>query len=173
MKKFLITILILAFLVGGGALGAYIYRSNKRNSNPVNVYSVSNWLGNYYDMETSLSGNIVLSDEQTVYIERDKIIKEIHATPGDAVKVDEFLVDAVIRTVEILREDPRDRSEDADSAVVFRDTDALVALDDIEFLQIFVDDDRLIDADLLHGVIERRPFAAEFCFIFQQRHKAA
>lgn len=93
MKKFLITILILAFLVGGGALGAYIYRSNKRNSNPVNVYSVSNWLGNYYDMETSLSGNIVLSDEQTVYIERDKIIKEIHATPGDAVKVGDVLLE--------------------------------------------------------------------------------
>ena len=93
MKKLLITILVIAFLVGAAALGAHIYRSNKKNSDPVNVYSVGNWLGNYYDTETSLSGTVVLSDEQTVYIERDKIIKEIYATPGDAVKVGDVLIE--------------------------------------------------------------------------------
>ena len=76
MKKFLITLFIIAFLVGGALLGAHIYRANKKNSNPVDVYGVSNWLGNYYDMEQSLSGTVVLSDEQTVYIERDKIIND-------------------------------------------------------------------------------------------------
>ena len=93
MKKFLITLFIIAFLVGGALLGAHIYRANKKNSNPVDVYGVSNWLGNYYDMEQSLSGTIVLSDEQTVYIERDKIINDIHATPGDAVKVGDVLIE--------------------------------------------------------------------------------
>ena len=93
MKKLLITFLVIAFIVGAGALGAYIYRTKKKNSNPVNVYPVVNWVGNYYDTEQSLSGNIVLSDEQTVYIERDKIIKEIYATPGDAVKVGDVLLE--------------------------------------------------------------------------------
>lgn len=93
MKKFLITLFIIAFLVGGALLGAHIYRTNKKNSNPVDVYGVSNWLGNYYDMEQSLSGTVVLSDEQTVYIERDKIINDIHATPGDAVKVGDVLIE--------------------------------------------------------------------------------
>ncbi len=96
MKKFLITLFIIAFLVGGALLGAHIYRANKKNSNPVDVYGVSNWLGNYYDMEQSLqslSGTVVLSDEQTVYIERDKIINDIHATPGDAVKIGDVLIE--------------------------------------------------------------------------------
>ena len=93
MKKFLITLFIIAFLVGGALLGAHIYRTNKKNSNPVDVYGVSNWLGNYYDMEQSLSGTVVLSDEQTVYIERDKIINDIHATPGDAVKIGDVLIE--------------------------------------------------------------------------------
>ncbi len=93
MKKFIITLFIIAFLVGGALLGAHLYRTNKRNSNPVDVYSVSNWLGNYYEMEQSLSGTVVLSDEQTVYIERDKIINDIHATPGDAVKVGDVLIE--------------------------------------------------------------------------------
>lgn len=93
MKKFLITLFIIAFLVGGALLGAHIYRANKKNSNPVDVYGVSNWLGNYYDMEQSLSGTVVLNDEQTVYIERDKIINDIHATPGDAVKIGDVLIE--------------------------------------------------------------------------------
>lgn len=93
MKKFLLTLFIIAFLVGGALLGAHIYRTNKKNSNPVDVYGVSNWLGNYYDMEQSLSGTVVLSDEQTVYIERDKIINDIHATPGDAVKIGDVLIE--------------------------------------------------------------------------------
>lgn len=93
MKKFLIALFIIAFLVGGALLGAHIYRANKKNSNPVDVYGVSNWLGNYYDMEQSLSGTVVLSDEQTVYIERDKIINDIHATPGDAVKIGDVLIE--------------------------------------------------------------------------------
>ena len=31
MKKLLITFLVIAFIVGAGALGAYIYRTKKKN----------------------------------------------------------------------------------------------------------------------------------------------
>jgi hypothetical protein len=74
MKKLFITLIILILVVGGAAAGAYYYRSSKKNSNPVKVYPVSGFVGNWYENTQSFNGNIVVSEEQNIYIENDKIL---------------------------------------------------------------------------------------------------
>ena len=90
---------------------------------------------------------------------------------GNAVELDELAVNLVCCGIRFARHDPRDNSFDADSAEILRHADALIALDDIKALHVFLHDDRLIDADLSDRIAKRRPFAAKFCIQIQQRHK--
>ncbi len=93
MKKLIISLIIIFIIIGLGVGGAYWYRSNKKNTNPVNVYSVANWVGNYYENEQSMSGNVVVSDEQNIYIDTERQVKEIYASPGDSVSVGDVILE--------------------------------------------------------------------------------
>ena len=93
MKKLIITLIIIFIVIGLGAGAAYWYRTNRKNTNPVNVYSVSNWVGNYYENEQTMSGNVVVSDEQNIYIDTERQVKEIYASPGDSVSVGDVILE--------------------------------------------------------------------------------
>lgn len=93
MKKFIITLITLLLIVGAALGGAYIYRTKRKNSDPVKVYPVSNFVGNWYESSSSFSGNVVVSDEQNIYIEKDKLVKGIYASPGDSVKAGDVILE--------------------------------------------------------------------------------
>lgn len=93
MKKFIITLITLLLIVGAALGGAYIYRTKRKNSDPVKVYPVSNFVGNWYEGSSSFSGNVVVSDEQNIYIEKDKLVKGIYASPGDSVKAGDVILE--------------------------------------------------------------------------------
>lgn len=93
MKKFIITLITLLLIVGAALGGAYIYRTKRKNSDPVKVYPVSYFVGNWYESSSSFSGNVVVSDEQNIYIEKDKLVKGIYASPGDSVKAGDVILE--------------------------------------------------------------------------------
>lgn len=93
MKKFIITLITLLLIVGAALGGAYIYRTKRKNSDPVKVYPVSYFVGNWYESSSSFSGNVVVSDEQNIYIEKDKLVKGIYASPGDSVKTGDVILE--------------------------------------------------------------------------------
>jgi|GEM_PF-3468491 multidrug efflux pump subunit AcrA (membrane-fusion protein) len=93
MKKFIITLITLLLIVGAALGGAYIYRTKRKNSDPVKVYPVSNFVGNWYESSSSFSGNVVVSNEQNIYIEKDKLVKGIYASPGDSVKAGDVILE--------------------------------------------------------------------------------
>ena len=93
MKKFIITLITLLLIVGAALGGAYIYRTKRKNSDPVKVYPVSYFVGNWYESSSSFSGNVVVSNEQNIYIEKDKLVKGIYASPGDSVKAGDVILE--------------------------------------------------------------------------------
>lgn len=94
MKKLIIALIIIAFVVGGTYVGIRIYKRHKQNSNPVNVYSLeeygdSSW---YEDDSSSMSGSISSSGNQKIYLDSSKQIKEIYVKQGDKVKAGQELL---------------------------------------------------------------------------------
>lgn len=93
MKKFIIVLITLGLIVGAALGGAYFYRTNKKNSDPVKVYPVSGFVGNWYESSQSFSGNVVVNEEQNIYIQQDKLLKAVYASPGDSVKVGDVILE--------------------------------------------------------------------------------
>ena len=93
MKKFIIVLITLGLIVGAALGGAYFYRTSKKNSDPVKVYPVSSFVGNWYENSQSFSGNVVVNEEQNIYIAQDKILKAVYASPGDSVKVGDVILE--------------------------------------------------------------------------------
>ena len=92
-KKLIITILVVALVIGLLSGGTFLYRRHQKNANPIKVYSVAmiNSGGMGYDSH-SINGNITVSSSQNVYIEKEQIVKEVYASEGDAVKAGDKLM---------------------------------------------------------------------------------
>ena len=88
MKKVIIAFIVILFVVAGTYVGARLYKRHKKNSNPVNVYSLeeygdSSW---YEDDSSSMSGTISSTGNQKIYLDSSKQLKEIYVKVGDKVK---------------------------------------------------------------------------------------
>ena len=78
MKKIIITLVILAVIGVGAFFGVKAYKAHNKNTNPVNVYSIASFVGNYYEYnDQNLYGNVKVSNEQKIKIDTDKIIDKV------------------------------------------------------------------------------------------------
>lgn len=91
-KKIIITLIVIVCILGLGAGGIYIYKQHSKNSNPIDVYSVQDFVGGWYGNEQMIDGYVTSNDEQSVYVDNDKVIKEMLVTPGDEVHVGDVLL---------------------------------------------------------------------------------
>ena len=92
-KKLIITILVVALVIGLLSGGTFFYRRHQKNANPIKVYSVSMLNAGSMDYNRhEIDGNITVSSSQNVYMEKNQIVKEIYATEGDAVKAGDKLM---------------------------------------------------------------------------------
>ena len=103
MKKVIIIVASVFVFVGalvGGILG---YRAHKRNSNPVKVYSMTNFVEYYGWDSDSMDGSVSYEDEQNVIVATDKTVKEVHVKQGQNVKTGDPLLtyDATIYQLKI------------------------------------------------------------------------
>jgi multidrug efflux pump subunit AcrA (membrane-fusion protein) len=91
-KKVIITLIVLLCVAGLGTLGVVMYKKHAKNSNPVDVYSVENYVGNWYEDYQSMDGNIVSNDDQSVYVGTDQVVKELLVQEGETVHVGDVLL---------------------------------------------------------------------------------
>jgi len=92
IKKLIISILVIAILAGGAYIGIKIYKNQSSSNNPINAYSVNNFVGNYYEYSEGYSGTVQNSTSQNVYVNTNQIVKEMKVTEGQNVKVGEVLL---------------------------------------------------------------------------------
>ena len=91
-KKLIITLIVLLALAGAGTAAILLYRRHARTANPVKVYSLAQYLGDWYGNQTMMDGFVQAGTDQTVYLETDRIIREICVSPGDMVHVGDVLL---------------------------------------------------------------------------------
>ena len=94
LKKLIITVIVIAIIVGGGYFGIKAYRKHRQNSDPVNVYAVAEIASSasyYEDNYTSMSGNVSSGGDQKIYISSDKTVSEVLVEEGDKVKSGDVL----------------------------------------------------------------------------------
>ena len=91
-KKLIITLLVLLLIGGAGTAAVLLYRNHARTGNPVKVYSLQEYLGNWYENEPVMNGVVRAGMDQNVYLETDQIIKEILVQEGDEVKTGDPLL---------------------------------------------------------------------------------
>lgn len=94
LKKLIITVIVIAIIVGGGYFGIKAYRKHRQNSDPVNVYAVAEIASSasYYEENyTSMSGNVSSGGDQKIYISSDKTVSEVLVEEGDKVKSGDVL----------------------------------------------------------------------------------
>ena len=91
-KKLIITLIVLTVLAGAGTAAVLLYRKHARTANPVKVYSLEQFLGDWYGNQTMMDGMVQAGSDQSVYIGSDQIIKEVCVSPGDEVKIGDVLL---------------------------------------------------------------------------------
>lgn len=92
-KSIIITIIVILVLVLSICLIGYFYRKHAKNSNPVDVYPVAGYVGNYMEYDgNTMDGYIVLTNEQKVPGDFQRVISEVSVKQGDTVKVGDVLV---------------------------------------------------------------------------------
>ena len=92
-KSIIITIIVILVLVLSICLIGYFYRKHAKNSNPVDVYPVAGYVGNYMEYGgNTMDGYIVLTNEQKVPGDFQRVISEVSVKQGDTVKVGDVLV---------------------------------------------------------------------------------
>lgn len=92
-KKIIITIIVILIIISGGYIGSRIYKSHKRNTNPVDVYSVSYFEGyGMMDTEMTYSGSVYSNSDQRVIIDAEKTLDKVYASEGDAVEAGDTLL---------------------------------------------------------------------------------
>ena len=91
-KKLIITLIVLLLIGGAGTAAVILYRNHARTGNPVKVYPLQEFLGNWYENETVMYGVARAGQDQNVYVQSDQIIKEILVQEGDEVKAGDVLL---------------------------------------------------------------------------------
>ena len=92
-KTIIIIIIVILVLVLSIVLIGYFYKKHAKNSNPVDVYPVSGYVGNYMEYGgNSMDGFIVLTNEQKVPGDFQRVISSVSVKQGDKVKVGDVLV---------------------------------------------------------------------------------
>ena len=94
-KKIIITVLIIAIVIGLCTGGIIIYKHYSQNKNPIKVFSVSmlNY-GGYFGQDSQvLDGSVSFASSQNVNVSADQIVKTVYVKVGDTVKVGDKLLD--------------------------------------------------------------------------------
>lgn len=85
LKRFLITVLILA-LLGGGTYGGLMLAKNV-NTKPVNVYAVMDFSTQNYDQSVYTSSGLVrMENMQKIYLSETQSVNEVYVKEGQSVK---------------------------------------------------------------------------------------
>ena len=99
VKKVIIGLVITA-LVGTGISGGLMY-ARKGSQKEVLVANVSDLVGERYDSDTTLSGNIYANATQRITVDKDMIIEEVYVSKGDEVKPGDKLISFDMTLVEM------------------------------------------------------------------------
>ena len=104
MKKLIIFLLCVAVLGGGGYFGMKKYKDSKQEKVVVDVVPVSLMMqdSEYFDYYYSgLDGRVQSSNTQRVYIDTEKLVKEVYVEEGQSVKKGDAILEYDMTVVEL------------------------------------------------------------------------
>lgn len=104
MKKLIIFLLCVAVLGGGGYFGMKKYKDSKQEKVVVDVVPVSLMMmpSDYFDYyHESLEGRIQSSNTQRVYIDTEKLVKQVYVEEGQSVKKGDVILEYDMTVVEL------------------------------------------------------------------------
>ncbi|MCR5467907.1 MAG: HlyD family efflux transporter periplasmic adaptor subunit [Lachnospiraceae bacterium] len=95
LKKFVVTVIVLAIIIGGSVIGIRIYKQHKVNTTSIEGTSVSTlnnaeWLS--YQTTSYSTGLVSSNSKQSIYYATDKTITEVKVKEGDTVNVGDVLL---------------------------------------------------------------------------------
>ena len=88
-----------------------------------------------------------------------------------AIKINKFEIDLVFFFFGTLRNEADDLSGNGNGIAVFQYADALISLDDVEFIHIFIGLDRIANTIGEMSIQKCRPLCRKFCLCVQQGHE--
>ncbi len=91
-KKIIISIAVTVLTALAILGGIIIYRNNKRNRNPVKVYSVSNFIEYMGWNSESMDGSVTYEDEQDITVNPEQTVEEVFVKAGQKVKVGDPII---------------------------------------------------------------------------------
>lgn len=104
MKKLIIFLLCVAVLGGGGYFGVKKYKDSKQEKVVVDVVPVSlmmmpsDYFSYYYE---NMDGRIQSSNTQKVYIDTEKLVKQVYVEEGQSVKKGDVILEYDMTVVEL------------------------------------------------------------------------
>ncbi|MGN0634343.1 MAG: biotin/lipoyl-binding protein [Oscillospiraceae bacterium] len=101
MKKVIITLLCLAIVSGGGFYGYKKYEKKKDSKRVVDVVPIDLLRESYWADESTLDAYVTAGNSQNVYLDSEKLVKELYVGVGDRVKKGDLLLQYDITVIDL------------------------------------------------------------------------
>ncbi len=109
MKKLIITLLCIGIAASGGYYGYSKYQKKKDSKRIVDVVPVQLLTQEYWADEQSLDGTVTSGSSQNVYLDSEKLVKELNVSVGDSVKKGDVILTYDMTVVELETEQKKNR----------------------------------------------------------------
>lgn len=109
MKKLLIAIVCIALTAAAGKYGYDRFQKKKDSKRVVDVVPISLLSQEYWADETTLDATVTSGNSQNVYLDSEKLVKELNVSVGDKVKKGDVILTYDMTVVELEIEQKKNR----------------------------------------------------------------